>query len=169
MKAGEGFALIALGSNLGDSKQIIREAFQELAELSTRPIVRSSLWQSSPVDCPPGSPAFVNAGVVLFLKAHETPETLLAKLQTLEKKFGRQEKKVHNEARPLDLDLVAFGGETRQSPNLTLPHPRAHQRKFVLLPLAEIAPEFVLPGLNRSIRELLAELRSEEQVSRLDQ
>jgi 2-amino-4-hydroxy-6-hydroxymethyldihydropteridine diphosphokinase len=82
----------------------------------------------------------------------------LAKLQALEKEFGREPKKVLNEARPLDLDLIAFGNHTCVTPRLTLPHPRATQRRFVLEPLAEIAPDLVLPGQTRTVKELLAEL-----------
>lgn len=131
------------------------ERIQELAE---GPILKSSLWQSTPVDCPPGSPIFVNAVVGLMPRTGETPESLLLKLQTLEKEFGRRPKKVWNEPRPLDLDLIAFGGEIRTTKALTLPHPRAHTRRFVLHPLSEIAPELVLPGQTQSVAQLLERL-----------
>ena len=150
--------LIALGSNLGDSATLIHQAFDALQKLSATPIRKSSLQQTAPVDCPPGSPPFVNAAVALTPLAGETPESLLAKLQALEKEFGRQPKTVMNEARPLDLDLIAFGDETRHTPQLTLPHPRAHLRCFVLQPLSEVAPEFVLPGQTRNVTELLRAL-----------
>jgi len=93
---------------------------------------------------------------------------LLAKLQDLEAEFGRRPKQIMNEPRPLDLDLIAFGVERRQTPSLTLPHPRAHARKFVLQPLSEIAADLVLPGQARTIAELLRELSSDERVWRLD-
>ena len=83
----------------------------------------------------------------------------------LEKKFGRQPKKVLNEARPLDLDLIAFGQETRATPELTLPHPRAHLRPFVLQPLAEIAPDLVLPGRTQTVAQLLEEINGESRAS----
>jgi 2-amino-4-hydroxy-6-hydroxymethyldihydropteridine diphosphokinase len=159
---------IALGSNLGDSARIIREAMKRLEEFSASPIVKSSLRQTTPVDCPPGSPAFVNAVVGLTPRAGETPESLLAKLQSLEKEFGRGPKRVLNEPRALDLDVIAFGNETRQTPSLILPHPRAHLRRFVLQPLSEIAPEYVLPGQTRTIRELLASLDTREAPTRLE-
>ena len=89
------------------------------------------------------------------------------KLQAIERSFGRRARQVLNEPRPLDLDLIAFGDETRATPALTLPHPRAHLRKFVLAPLAEIAPRAVLPGQTRSLRQLLARLRTGEIVTRL--
>jgi len=153
--------LIALGSNLGDSCAIITRAMQRLEELSAEPLVRSSLWKSEPVDCPPGSPWFVNAAVRLTPRPDETPETLLARLQGLEKEFGRQPKRLHNEPRPLDLDLIAFGNQIRVSRDLTLPHPRAHQRRFVLEPLNEIASQFIMPGQGKAVSELLAQLPSE--------
>jgi 2-amino-4-hydroxy-6-hydroxymethyldihydropteridine diphosphokinase len=126
-----------------------------LQGLSDQPIIRSSLYETDPVDCPPGSPKFVNAVAGLLPRSGETPETLLDKLKSLEREFGRQPKRMHNEARPLDLDLIAFGKETRNTTDLVLPHPRAHERRFVLEPLAEIAPDFVLPGQTQTARDLL--------------
>jgi len=160
-------AYIALGSNLGDSPALLREAMGRLERFSAEAILRSSLWRSIPVDCPPGSGDFVNAAVALMPQAGATPESLLAELQALERELGRRPKAVLNEARPLDLDLIAFGEETRQTAALILPHPRAHVRRFVLAPLAEIAPELILPGQKKSARELLAELRTDEMVERL--
>jgi 2-amino-4-hydroxy-6-hydroxymethyldihydropteridine diphosphokinase len=129
-----------------------------LQRLSDVPLLKSSLWQTAPVDCPPGSAAFVNAVVGLVPRQTESPESLLAKLQALEREFGRQPKKVLNEPRPLDLDLIAYGGLTRASRELSLPHPRAHQRRFVLQPLAEIAPDLILPGQSKTVAQLLEQL-----------
>jgi 2-amino-4-hydroxy-6-hydroxymethyldihydropteridine diphosphokinase len=140
---------------------------KRLESLSVRPPLKSSLWQSTPVDCPPGSPLFVNAAVAFEPLPGETPESLLAKFQALEKEFGRRPKEVLNEPRPLDLDLIAFGNLVRSTPQLTLPHPRAHLRRFVLEPLNEIAPDLILPGQRHSIRDLLAVLRNDEVVTRL--
>src|SRR6266404_4323723 len=151
-------AFVALGSNLGDSGQTVLQAMQRLAELSDRALLKSSLWQTAPVDCPPGSPPFVNAVAGLVPRDGETPESLLTKLQALEREFGRQPKKVLNEPRPLDLDLIAYGNKTRATQELTLPHPQAHQRRFVLQPLSEIAPDLVLPGQSKPVAKLLEEL-----------
>jgi len=134
---------------------------------SDEPILKSSLWQTSPVDCPPDSANFVNAIVGLIPRSDETPESLLAKLQALEKEFGRAPKKVLNEPRPLDMDLIVFGKAVRYSPELILPHPRAHLRRFVLQPLSEIAPDLVLPGQGKTVSELLAELPAGETVRRI--
>ncbi|MGD0261667.1 MAG: 2-amino-4-hydroxy-6-hydroxymethyldihydropteridine diphosphokinase [Verrucomicrobiota bacterium] len=160
-------AIVALGANLGDSRGNILRGMRRLEELSDRPLLRSSLWQTAPVDCPPGSPAFVNAVVGFRPRDNETPETLLAKLQALEREFGRRPKKVLNETRPLDLDLIAFGNETRATRELTLPHPRAHERRFVLQPLSEIALDLVLPGQSRSVAELLHRLSLDENMRKL--
>src|SRR5215204_71373 len=95
--------LIALGSNVGESRQTVLAAMKRLESLSDRPLLKSSLWQTAPVDCPPGSALFVNAVIGLAAHPEETPESLLPKLQALEKEFGRRPKQVLNEPRPLDL------------------------------------------------------------------
>ena len=158
---------IALGSNLGDSASTIEHAFVELQKLSDRPIQQSSLWRSTPVDCPPGSPDFINAAISLEPLEGETPESLLTKLQALEVKFGRNPKEVLNEPRLLDLDIIAFVEEIRETIQLTLPHPRWHQRCFVLEPLSEIAPKSILTGQSRPVIQLLSELDTTEVLIRL--
>lgn len=160
-------AIIALGSNVGDSQGIVLSAIARLEALSACPLLRSSHWQTSPVDCPPGSPPFVNTVVGLTPRAGETPESLLESLLAIEKDFGRRSKVVINEPRRLDLDLIAFGQETRGTRRLMLPHPRAHERRFVLQPLSEFAPDLVLPGQQRTVAELLASLHTQEKLVRL--
>ena len=161
-------ALVALGSNLGNSREILLAAMTHLQKFSDAPILKSSLWETTPVDCPPDSPKFLNAVIGFIPQPGETPETLLKKLQDLEKVFGRAPKKIFNEPRPLDLDLIAFGNETRNSPELILPHPRAHLRRFVLQPLSEIAPELILPGQEKTVAQLLAELEPDETMVRIN-
>ena len=160
-------AFISLGSNVGDSENIVRRAMARLAQFSAQPLLKSSLWQTTPVDCPPGSPPFVNAVVGMTPRAGETPESLLEKLQQLEKEFGRLQKRIVNEPRRLDLDLICFGGEQRATAALTLPHPRAGVRRFVLQPLAEIAPALILPGQPATVADLLALLASRETLFRI--
>ncbi|HEY1789638.1 MAG TPA: 2-amino-4-hydroxy-6-hydroxymethyldihydropteridine diphosphokinase [Verrucomicrobiae bacterium] len=160
-------AIVALGSNLGDSRKIVLDAMARLQIFSDKPLLRSSIWQTSPVNCPPDSPKFVNAVVGLVPRRRETPESLLEKLKCLEKEFGRAPKKILNEPRALDLDLIAFGHEMRQAADLVLPHPRAHLRKFVLKPLNEIAPDLILAGREMAVSELLAGLSSSEAVFKL--
>ena len=130
-------------------------------------MLKSSLWETSPVDCPPGSRAFVNAVVGFTPRTGETPESLLAKLQALEMEFGRRPKQVVNEARPMDLDLITFGQERRCQEGLILPHPRAQERRFVLQPLSEIAPDLVLPGQSQSVAQLLAQLPPDQMMRKL--
>lgn len=151
-------AVVALGSNLGDSEAFLRQAVDRLRALSDQPLRVSSFHRTAPVDCPPGSPDFLNAVVVFHPRPDETPESLLARLQRIEAEFGRQRTGTRNAPRPLDLDLIAFGGETRRGDTLILPHPRAATRRFVLAPLAEVAPDLILPGASRTVGELLAAL-----------
>jgi 2-amino-4-hydroxy-6-hydroxymethyldihydropteridine diphosphokinase len=166
LKPAPAFVFVALGSNLGDSLRIIPDAMARLQNFSDEPILKSSLWQTTPVDCPPGSPMFLNAVVGLIPRKAETPESLLEKLRQLEAEFGRTPKKVLNEPRPLDLDLIAFGDATRSTQRLTLPHARAHLRRFVLQPLSEIAPDLILPGQEKTVAELLAALPAGEDARR---
>lgn len=126
----------------------------DLERLAAGPLLRSSLLRTAPIDCPPGSPDFVNAVIAFEPIAGETPESLLEKLNAVEQQFGRHRSGIVNEARSLDLDLIAFGSERRSTPHLTLPHPRATQRRFVLKPLAEILPEFQAPGWPATAGEL---------------
>jgi 2-amino-4-hydroxy-6-hydroxymethyldihydropteridine diphosphokinase len=160
-------AYVSLGSNLGDSRANVLRAMSLLQPLSVLPLRRSSLWETTPVGCPPGSPLFINAVAGLAPRAAETPRSLLSRLQALEKEMGRPPKKIHNEPRVIDLDLIAFGLQTVAGPDLILPHPRARLRRFVLEPLREIAPDFILPGQAKTVAELLRGLESSEVLRRL--
>jgi 2-amino-4-hydroxy-6-hydroxymethyldihydropteridine diphosphokinase len=160
-------AIVALGANLGDPAKTLRDAMARLQKFSDKPILKSSLWQTTPVDCPPGSPKFVNAVAGLAPRGQETPESLLNKLRELETEFGRVPKKIPNEPRPLDLDLITFGNIICQTQHLTLPHPRAHLRRFVLQPLDEIAPDLMLPGQSKTVSQLLASLPAGDPADRL--
>ena len=153
----QAWVLVALGSNLGASTGLLEQAMEALKRWGPGPFRRSQLWRSTPVECPSGSPEFVNAAVAFPIPRRGSPEQWLVKAQALEREFGRRPKLVLNEARPLDLDLIAWGQEIRRTPALTLPHPRAHERRFVLQPLAELVPEFVLPGQRRTVVQLLAD------------
>lgn len=163
------WAFIALGSNLGTSEEILRLAFHHLQHLSPDLLLQSSFWKTSPVDCPPDSPPFINAVAGLKYPLQETPEHLLEELLRLEATFGTRKRLKTNEPRFLDLDLITYGNQTRHSSELILPHPRAHLRKFVLAPLAEIAPGLFLPGQEKNVRTLLDELVSPEKIERIEQ
>ena len=136
-------AHIGLGANLGDAPGTLRAAVQALAALpGCRLAVVSSLYRSAPVDAT--GPDFFNA--VAVLQTTLAPLALLDALQAIEWRFGRQ-RPYPNAPRTLDLDLLLMGDLALQTPRLTLPHPRLHQRAFVLQPLLEIAPDVAAPGL----------------------
>jgi 2-amino-4-hydroxy-6-hydroxymethyldihydropteridine diphosphokinase len=159
--------VVALGSNLGESEATLPAAMDRLDVLIGTAGLRSSLWRSSPVDCPSGSPDFVNAVVAFAAGSIVEADEFLEELQNIEREFGRTAKRVMNEARPLDLDLIAFKSEQRDSERLTLPHPRAHLRRFVLAPLTEILPGFQAPGWGMTAREYLRDLAGGEIVTRV--
>lgn len=153
-------AVIALGSNMasgfGSPEQTVRAAVERLRLLSAGPLQVSSLWLTPPLDCPPGSADFVNAVVMMPLPAGSSARQLLTILQAIESEFGRSRSTQRNAPRTLDLDMISYGQEVLNLATLQLPHPRAHLRSFVLAPLAEIAPHFILPGQQETVTMLLA-------------
>ncbi|MDO9319186.1 MAG: 2-amino-4-hydroxy-6-hydroxymethyldihydropteridine diphosphokinase [Gammaproteobacteria bacterium] len=161
LPAGTGIplCLIGLGANLdsrsGSPEATLKDAVRELQALSDYPVVVSSMWRSSPVDCAPGSPDFVNAVVAMLPRSGSNPLELLGCLQQIELDFGRVRKGIHNAPRTLDIDLLVYGNTTMNTMVLELPHPRLHLRGFVLAPLAEIAPEYVPLGQQLPVEALL--------------
>lgn len=143
---------IGLGSNLGDRWEELRRSMDFLRSLA--PEARfSSVYESTPVDCPPGSGLFLNA-VAVFPWADD-PLELLDRFQAYEQERGRAVVRPVNAPRPIDMDILFWGSERRNTPRLVLPHPRLHERLFVLLPLAELMPDFVLPGQGSPIQDLI--------------
>lgn len=136
-------AYIGLGSNLDHPAGQVRSALCEIAALPGVCELRcSSLYRSAPVG-PPGQPDYINA--VMGVQTRLDPHALLAALQTIEQRHGRV-RQVRWGPRTLDLDLLLYGGRCIQSEHLTVPHPQLLVRPFVLYPLAEIAPDVVIPG-----------------------
>lgn len=132
-------AYIGLGANLGDAAQTVRQAIDALQHGPTVQVVAvSALYRSTPIDA--HGPDFINA--VVALDTRLSAPALLALLLALEARAGR-ERPYRNAPRTLDLDLLLYGNATIASPALTVPHPRMRERAFVLVPLAEIAPERV--------------------------
>ncbi|MFK7863688.1 MAG: 2-amino-4-hydroxy-6-hydroxymethyldihydropteridine diphosphokinase [Pseudohongiellaceae bacterium] len=160
-------AFIGVGANqpswAGSERQTIERVVPLLQQLSSSPLALSSLYVTQPVDCPPDSPDFVNAVAQIQVSNTQSPLKLLDKLQELEKHFGRQRNEhtntVVNGPRPLDLDLIYFGGIALVSERLTLPHPRAKDRLFVLEPLAELVTRLDLGASTENISELIQQLR----------
>ncbi|MEZ0299743.1 MAG: 2-amino-4-hydroxy-6-hydroxymethyldihydropteridine diphosphokinase [Candidatus Methylacidiphilales bacterium] len=155
---------IALGSNLGDRGQHLRLGFDFLRSLSFSDeseghFLASRIYLTEPVDCPPGSPPFLNA--VAEISTTLTPEALLARLQGYERHLGRPEVRPVNSPRPLDLDILYIGARQIATDHLIVPHPRMTQRLFVLVPLTDIRPGLVLPGESQTVRELADHLLSE--------
>lgn len=137
-------AYIGIGSNLRDPANQVRRAFQALATLpASRLTARSPWYRTAPVGGPGDQPDYLNA--VAALETALTPEDLLAALQAVENAQGRVRAERWG-PRTLDLDLLLYGSITRDDPQLTLPHPRLHQRAFVLYPLHDIAPDLTIPG-----------------------
>lgn len=137
-------AYVALGANIGEPVRHLRAAVVDLDTLpGTTVVARSSLYRSAPVGLV-DQPDFINA--VVSVDTTLEPLDLLYALLAIEARHGRV-RSVPNAPRTLDLDLLLHGDTTMTSPELTLPHPRMHERAFVLLPLVEIAPDVVLPGL----------------------
>ncbi len=128
--------VIALGSNLGDRRYNLLRAVHALHEI-VRVVRVSAIHESAAVDAPAGSPPFLNMVIV----GHTTlePEELLKQLLTIERRLGRAPRRVRNEPRIIDLDLIVYSGRRVRTPSLTVPHPRAHERAFVIEPLAEVS------------------------------
>ncbi|MDO5058646.1 MAG: 2-amino-4-hydroxy-6-hydroxymethyldihydropteridine diphosphokinase [Neisseria sp.] len=146
--------IIALGSNLENPAGQVRAALGEIAKLpQTELLAASSLYISAPVGYT-DQPDFINA--VCMVETGLDGLALLAELHKIEAAFGR-ERSFRNAPRTLDLDIIDFGGRSSDDETLTLPHPRAHERSFVLLPLAEIAPHYAL-GQHGTAAELAERL-----------
>jgi len=136
-------AYIALGSNLAQPEAQVNQAFEALARLpDSRLLARSSLYRSAPVGYA-DQPDFINA--VARIETQLAPHDLLQSLLGIEQEFGRV-REFRNAPRTLDLDLLLYDDIQFHEPGLTLPHPRMHERAFVLLPLLEIDPHCVIPG-----------------------
>jgi 2-amino-4-hydroxy-6-hydroxymethyldihydropteridine diphosphokinase len=140
-------AYIGLGSNEEDPRRQVESALDELQQLpATRVVKRSALYRSDPVGYA-DQPQFVNA--VAALETSLTPIDLLGKLQQVEAHHGRR-RSFSNAPRTLDLDVLLYGQARIATPELTIPHPRMHERAFVLRPLLEIAPAVSIPGIGEA-------------------
>ena len=148
---------IMLGGNLDGTAGAMSSALQTLRDSGFIISAVSSPHHSAAVDCVPGTPDFIDVAVTGSW--HGSAEELLALCQKLERAAGRPAVHSSRESRILDCDIIIFGNELRNSPHLTIPHPRAKMRLFVLEPLAEIAPQMLFPDDGTSVAENLHKLR----------
>ncbi len=157
-----GPAVIALGSNLGDREAIFAAALREIAETPGIELEAISSFHETPALRPwgidPSAPAYLNA--VALVSTTLGPDELLDRLNEVERAHGRVRDERWGD-RTLDLDIVAMGDRTVDTERVTLPHPRAHERDFVLRPWLEVAPDALLPG-HGAVRDLVAALDAGE-------
>ena len=152
-------AFLALGGNLGDREAIFRNALVSLQKHGFFIEAVSWLYESEPVGCEAGAQTFYNA--VVCGHWNDTPEALLKLCKKLEIAAGRPADHPHWHSRTLDLDLILFGDRMLEMPSLVIPHPLAHKRPFVMIPLAEIAPEAFFPNLHKTASALLSSMDTE--------
>ncbi len=151
-------AVLSLGSNIGDRAEWLARAVDALDALpDSRVAARSSLYETEPVDVPQEhrSENFFNA--VALIETRLGPFQLSSAVHAIEDRLGRT-RHAYNQPRTIDIDIIAFDTLVSDSPELRLPHPQAHRRRFVLQPLAEVAPDFTLPGQTRTVAQLLEAL-----------
>lgn len=152
---------LSLGSNLGDRAANLETAIESLAEMGAV-LARSCVYETEPVDVT-GQPWFLNC--VIALETELMPKQLLSRVLAIEQKLGRR--RTQNKGpRTIDIDLLLFGGSIVDTPALTIPHPAMHERRFVLEPLAEIAPDVRHPVFKRTVREMLAALPAKSDAVR---
>jgi 2-amino-4-hydroxy-6-hydroxymethyldihydropteridine diphosphokinase len=146
--------VIALGANLENPDRQLQLAARQLAALSAGQVKASSIWKTAPVGFSEAVPDFANA--VMVIDSDLDARALLRALQSLEVGMGRERSAESGYvSRSIDLDIVDFGGQQERSSTLTLPHPRAHERLFVLLPLQEVLPAFQFPDRSLSLEYLI--------------
>jgi 2-amino-4-hydroxy-6-hydroxymethyldihydropteridine diphosphokinase len=155
---------LSLGSNIGDRESQLRRAQAQLGAAG-RVLKVSSFYETEPVEFTQ-QPWFVNCA--LALETTRTPQQLLSEILTIEREMGRRREQ-NKGPRSIDIDILLFADRIIDSKDLTIPHPAMHQRRFVLEPLAEIAPETEHPVLHKTIRELLDALPPGQPLRRISQ
>jgi 2-amino-4-hydroxy-6-hydroxymethyldihydropteridine diphosphokinase len=156
---------LSLGSNLGDREANLRQALERLAEIGEIRAV-SSIYETEPVDVA-SQPWFLNCAVAL--ETEKMPKQLLSSVMNIEQEMGRRRQASPPKGpREIDIDILLFGKSVVDTKQLTIPHPAMHQRRFVLQPLADIAPEQRHPVLKRTVREMLDALPVNQAVRKIN-
>lgn len=150
-------AAIALGGNVGDVKSTFKKAITLLEESCFTVIQMSPLLKNPPVGCVEGTSDFINGALTGYWEG--TAKELLALCQTIETTLGRPKEHKSNHSRTIDLDIILFGNQIINSRTLKIPHPRAQIRDFVLIPLSQIAPDWVFPDTKLPVMEALEKLK----------
>jgi 2-amino-4-hydroxy-6-hydroxymethyldihydropteridine diphosphokinase len=151
-----------VGSNLGSKEENCRRAVREIGRMPETRVMRVSGWFATEPWGADSAEWYVNGAVAVDTDLQ--PKTLLRHCQALERKMGREPSAVRWADRIIDLDILFFDDMVLEGPELTIPHPELHRRRFVLAPLCEIAPELTHPRLGSDIRELMARLRDDKRV-----
>jgi 2-amino-4-hydroxy-6-hydroxymethyldihydropteridine diphosphokinase len=157
---------LSLGSNVGDRLFYLKKGIGLLSQMAGTVRITSSVYETEPWGCSLEN-NFYNMTAVL--ETPLKPENLLAQLKKIEVLCGRKPENVRYSDRTLDIDILIYGSKIVSAGNLKIPHPLLHERRFVLLPLAEIAPDTVHPVFNKSISQLLADCMDESRVIRIIQ
>jgi 2-amino-4-hydroxy-6-hydroxymethyldihydropteridine diphosphokinase len=155
---------IALGSNLGNRISHLRQAATALQAIHPpgQPFLASRIYHTEPRFCPADSPTFLNAVVEMAWNADA--EELHTHTLRMEQALGRHHGGIRNGPREIDIDILYVGKESVRTSTLVVPHPRIHERRFVLHPLADIRPDLILPGETLSIRDILGQLSTKEPI-----
>jgi 2-amino-4-hydroxy-6-hydroxymethyldihydropteridine diphosphokinase len=162
-------AILSLGSNQGDRLAWLKRAGLELLALpDTRCVAFSPVYETDPVGVPAEFAAHLFLNCIIVVETRLAPDAFSAAIHAAEERLGRTRGSAPNQPRTIDIDIITFGSLHVASPALTLPHPRACERRFVLQPLADLRPDFVFPGDAKTVSERLNALPPEPRVNRID-
>lgn len=157
--------IFSLGSNVGDRLATLESACDYLADVFGE-LRLSQVYETEPVGCPAGSPSYLNACVEV--STNMPAEEVLQLCMRIEKELGRTRNGIYGAPRTCDIDIILYGDLQQQSPTLTLPHPRAHEREFVLRPLCDLDPQLTLPGHTHTVSQMLTQLPAGPAVQAFD-